>query len=438
MQANNTDDNIFDEEFFDQAWQNMNETLDKEMPQEKKRRRFLLWFFLMASCVIGFLFWKGLSLNPQLPTENILQIPIAKSVETPSNQITQNNSIPQPIREKVVANKTITNDLKDGLNFDSKKTPATYPTPHYQKVLPIILDDSKMNLGQNQQELILSVATLPSLSISLLENNDDDLVIKDKYVVTDENLNLCPPKRKIEYQVLAGLIHDFSAPKKVGITTGIEMNFPIRKKWSIQTGVVFSLLPKNGFIQTSQNHEAVLGNNSTINPNQFDLNLYSVYTTSQYQLKNIKYLEVPLLATYQLGGKWKLKAGINWSTALNANVELVSNQELLIDNDPNSILTLNELETRELSAPFVQEEIWKNNFVSGVLGVSWNSSKRLSLNLQYHQRWSDISFINFSENSTLDDFSLIGGPANATSVNEAFHQRKDFYQSFRLIAGYRF
>jgi len=78
MQADNKNNDFLDDKFFDQAWSNMKETLDKEMPEEKERRRFLPWFFLITGGVIGFLVWNGLSFsNPSTSidssiTENYL------------------------------------------------------------------------------------------------------------------------------------------------------------------------------------------------------------------------------------------------------------------------------------------------------------------------------------------------------------------------------
>ena len=313
--------------------------------------------------------------------------------------------------------------------------------------MPYEFENLESNSSQ-QERVINSVVTIPNASIFLLEKTKDRLILNEKYlpVAVDRptNSNLNPPKRKIEFNVLAGLTHDFSAPEKLGFTSGIEVHVPIRKKWGVQTGIAYTLLSKNEIIQTSQNHEAIIDNNSTFGLNPGQLDLYAINTTANYQLKNIQYLEIPLLVTYQLGRKWQIKLGVNWSKALASNIELFSNQEILtlIDNDPDSALDLPQFSTSGLRAPFVKDETWKNNFVSTVLGVSWSPTTRLRLNLRYHQNWSDLNFLNSSNNRSMADFhSPAGGfdpTLSSSNISEVFDRKKVFYQSLRLTAGYRF
>ena len=433
MQAN--DNNIFDDKFFDKAWDSMKETLDKEMPEEKKRRRFLPWFFLMTGCAIGFLFWFGFSHFNQISIESVLQISnkeeISISKEIPNQEEKISIAVSSP-KQKIIENQVVKSKL---IASSRKKTNSTIEPQQKQKVKSTVFEKTSLN-SIRHQELISSVAAIQKSSINPFDLTTTLPELNDKYLPTDGIANLCPPKRKIEWSIVGGLMYNFSMSKKIGFTSGLQVHFPIRKKWGIQTGIVYSLLRKDISIGTSQNHSAVLSNSSSIDPTlaNADLSLYVVNTSAQYQLKNIQYLEIPILATYQLNRKWKLHAGANWSKALNANIQSSSEESLLlIDNDPNSQLGLEVLATSEISAPSVNQEVWKNDFVSSVLGVSWNPTKRLNLNLSYYQRWSDSKFLNH-----LNNFDLSGAFNNSALSTEAVYDKKGFYRSLRFTAGYRF
>ena len=209
MQANNTNNDLFDDTFFDQAWENMNEKLDREMSKEKKRRRFLPWFFMMVGCVIGILFWKGFSSNHPISTVKTIQNPIAESNVTKSNFVEQNKNTLVLPKQKIVSKQVMKGDFKSNLKNDFKKiTVNSSPIADEQKILPYEFENLESNSSQ-QERVINSVVTIPNASIFLLEKTKDRLILNEKYlpVAVDRptNSNLNPPKRKIEFNL--SLIH---------------------------------------------------------------------------------------------------------------------------------------------------------------------------------------------------------------------------------------
>ena len=442
MQANNTNDEIFNDEFFDQAWADMNEKLDREMPVEKKRRRFLLWYFLMAGCTIGFLFWFSISSNNQNTSQNTLPDLIAETSETSTaSPVTvteeQNNNNEVSPKENTLPTHTFNQDLKPEI----KKEIAFSNIVNEQQKFSITIENSKPK-SITQKGRINSFTKIQNLPIQDLEHFNEELAIKEDYLSFEKIDVVDLPKRKMEFNTLVGLTYDFSTPKKINFVSGIEIHFPIRKRWGIQTGLAFSLFSKNGTISSSQTHEAILADNSMLNPNGYSL--YEVQTNVQHDFKNIQYLEIPFLATFQIGDKWRLQTGINWSNALHAKVETSSNQSLiLINNNPNSTLPGSQIPTisaDELSAHNIADNLWKNDFVSGVLGISWKPNKRLSLTLRYHTPWSNINLLNNSSNRLMDlSFgSQLSVAFDPFATNEAFYGEKGFYKSLRFMAGYHF
>lgn len=432
MQASDKNNNSFDKEFFDVAWENMKTQLDEEMPVKKKRRRFFIWFFLMAGCAIGIIFWN----NNLISSEVEKEIPMAINSMTIDEMNEKDNNTLSEIK---ISNKENTKQIPTTRNqiYKDKKntiqeTTASESINFSKKITP----RKKLNSSSKtvQDITIASIQSAePILDVSF---NDKKIAINENYLKEKATGNICPPKRSISFEVQGGLAYDFTSSKKIGGTTGINVHFPIGKKWGLQTGLAYSLLPTVGEFQVSENFEAVV-DESTLTMNSqalinADLSLYSVSASTIYQLKKTHFVEIPLLATYQLNRKWNFKAGLNWSKALK-NVERIQEQDLiLVDNDPNSNLLLENFRTNNISNE--SNSVLKNSYVSGVLGVSFNPSKKLSLNLFYYR---ESLKINTSSNLQDEyDTSFLQIPGAFNSVESM--GKKDIYRSLRMTVGYRF
>lgn len=448
MQANDKNNSPLDDQFFDQAWENMRSTLDKEMPTKKKRRRFLPWFFLMTGAVIGLLFWYGISFSTQdVVTTPIVENPMSspiqnntntntKKVFAPSNAnpISPNNTISKSTLTKQVKKSNFTQPAKNNKSFTSNTTPTTqqdiYRTNKTTKPKDQFISDIPVAVSNNKT--ITSLALLNSIN-PLLENKTTQLEFDLK---SKETVKLCPPKRKIEFGIQGGLTNNFSPFNKIGFTAGGFIHFPIGKKWGIQTGLNYTTLAQNQLFYASENHDVILEDNSQsggITP-VANLDLYQLNTTIDYQLKSIHYLEIPLTTTFQISSKWKLQAGANFSKAIRGSVSSSEEQNFfLIDNDPTSALELNNVRTNNIGFPELSNQEWKKNFVSALLGISWNPVKQLSFNLSYHQAILDNDFKSLI---LQDQFNY---PANASG---AFADMNDdlnsMYNSLRFTLSYKF
>ncbi len=88
-------------------WETMLEQLDKNMPQEKKKRRFLIFWWLLPALVAGsFMLWK---FYPQPATSTVAAtIPASDKIAAPKTNIAP---IPEQAAEKEISNRAIPLDM---------------------------------------------------------------------------------------------------------------------------------------------------------------------------------------------------------------------------------------------------------------------------------------------------------------------------------------
>lgn len=452
MQANDNNKNPLDDQFFDQAWENMREALDREMPVKKKRRRFLPWFYLMAGAVVGLFFWIGISsLNQNdlehLTANNSNVSPIVK-IDNKANTTTSIDLENTQTNNTITKNSSIQNEKKSNnvpqqiITKNHRSTTAIVPQQNiYNKTNPTTLNNSDNPIPQKNKLINPNIPPLAMLNSvnTLLENQEDllDIKLKEDYLKIKEPENLCPPKRKIGFEINAGLAYDFSAPKKIGFTTSGLVHFPIGEKWGIKTGLGYSVLAKNEKFSVSENQEVILAQN---NPTTSfaDLSLYRLNVQEDYVLKNIHYLEIPLAATFEINKKWEILTGVNLSKSIKETLTSNGTQNFsLIDNDPNTTLELMNVRTNNVGSPNVPDELWKNDFVSGLLGISWNPSRRLSFNLLFYQ--GILTLNSKEEDLSADAFQIIPNSGNTLAD---IHDQNSFLiknpRSLRFTVGYKF
>lgn len=437
MQASDKNNNSFDQEFFDLAWENMNDQLDQEMPVKRKRRRFLFWFFLMTGCLAGMIFWVGNLTSSEVEAE----IPLAsKTILLEEAILDFNNKVKESkiVNEEPIFNKENTKTINKSQKQNIWKTPIKNTLPSKSIIFSQQKNQTEDSNSTPEKTPSLNLGSINSLEPILYYSIDPvKLEIEKKYLASSSTGNICPPKRAINFGLQGGMMYDFSSSGNSGLTTGINVHFPIGNKWGIQTGLTYSLLPKSKQLEVSQNYEAII--NETNTPLQdllnADLSLYSVESSVTYDLEKIHFVEIPLLATYKLNRKWNFKAGLNWSKELRSLKAMNDSSVALIDNDPNSELLLENFRTSNV--PNISNKILKDDFVSGVLGISFYPTKKLSLNLFYYQQ--------FQNNSSLDDSAIEFSQLNTTvsggfdpTMSSDYLPENDIYRSLRLTVGYRF
>jgi hypothetical protein len=122
------------------GWDHLEQRLNKEMPQEKKRRRFLFWLFLITATTGGALtgILKYQSVTPLAKNITSAVTPVDKTNDTRTPRTTQNEAV-----------------------SDNYETPITTAAP----------EENKLPVGNNKQSIATGTNTKPGVSTSEPENN---------------------------------------------------------------------------------------------------------------------------------------------------------------------------------------------------------------------------------------------------------------------------
>ena len=479
MRDSYTNRPIIDQEFTDHSWKEMKKLLDQEMPVKRRRRRGLIWFFLVGAIGLALGIWfYGKNQPALLPVT--APIPIATESPTDNwinpqyNNPGENNQMPTDPTEqaqdrthessystieapgKASNNTVIPNPLKSNQNVNTP-TPSTNleninsqkgaePTSSFiaQSTTPNPIIEKEnltfLNIPTTQNGLDYTFQ-LPTMELEALPA-----------AATEEEEKVEPilPKRKIALGLSAGAAYDLSVLDRVGYTTGVELHIPFKQKWGIQTGLGYSLLPKTGRYWLQEIQETDYLDQTNFPANNGDP--VPVQSSNVNSLRNIQNLELPILVTFQPLKPLRFAAGLNFSYLLKAKFSIKDNQRSIYDeNDTFDFIELDQLDLSRVSYPKLDKTNISDKFlVAGVVGASWRPTSRWHLDLQYHYGLDRVveTFSTLKNealnadgqgnyNPTVTTSSSGNAVAESTFI-ESLNQKTSVPQSFRLTIGYYF
>jgi hypothetical protein len=248
----------------DLLWNDMHSILDKEMPQKKERRRFILWFlsskgfllltaglFVITASSLFFLSTKESSAvsikklpSSQQPNK-FIEDGLAKISQEPKENITTVNESNQKTGNNISATIPSNNSVNYVITNNSitrqtiKRSEKYTTTDQFNQPIEAV---AKVNTNSD-----IAPVNLESIHHFLIASNDN----KEKKSLSPElepvanKVKINPRNNKNESGFYAGIISgvDMSSvhfqSAKTGATMGFIVGYALNQKWSIESGLLW-------------------------------------------------------------------------------------------------------------------------------------------------------------------------------------------------------
>ncbi len=406
-----------------QGWKQMQQILDQELPVQKSKRRIVPWFWLSGVAAIFVLAAAMLFMNHDQNHQDDQSIASDKLIEVTDSGTKINKEEKFEISaEKEVSNKAIASqkaEVPNELVHEQKKgilnieiiNPTAISTeviePIQNQTSPNSIDQKIINQYEHFKSQNLSItcpspSVLPTVKKAQIQKDLEKLPLRytdlvydssEKPVMESANLKTIEPlkerKAKAQWAMNIGAL-SATQPRIHGASTGLEVQFPLSKKWSLKTGLNYRIVNLNkvfvnidGTKNVTNTLDDVLGvglGNDTLAPSgissfELDASTYNNRTQNfEFRISdNYHFVSIPVEAHFQLKshGIW---AGTKTSYLLNADQQnsAADLRWASQDNDPN-------LSYNNNSAPAVPR------FDIGLtIGYEYNLNQKIGLNLSYH------------------------------------------------------
>jgi cytoskeletal protein RodZ len=283
-------------------WEKMQRTLDKELPQQKKRRGGIVWWILPALLVAGLgIYWLNFNTTQNIQENNNTQIKhqepitktivpeIVKPIELKVNELnqTKNNNNSKQAKRNTNNHTTKDADLSEVKNSkNAKEGSAILPDVNS------IANASNINCCKEIQEK----KTTPSFTSNDTVNLKQSVKIDEPINNTQTNpiaTNLISLKPATKKGFFIGLIGGFDAStvkynyaSNVGYNIGGTLGYRFNNHLSVQTGAIYT--QKNYKLKGQDFHA----------PKGSWISYYEIETVDGY----CKMWDVPMIATYHFTG----------------------------------------------------------------------------------------------------------------------------------------
>ncbi len=365
MNKNNQND------FENQGWHAMLQTLDREMPVKKKRRVFLwLVFFIGLTAALGGGFWYSNTYNPvktldKTMSKPIVDVQVSKNTEggriIDFNQENKNNNI------KVEQNNT------NRLNLNKiNKTAQNNIVQNNDNDLVVI--ENKLTIDNRND--INSIKLLNKIKIASLSIKQDSSELKYVYsylhpfvclAVNTAIINNKILVSKTRFGITTG-IHTEKGQKIDGFQTGLAVSKLLNRHWSLGAGLNFRQTQTIGDSISYFRKEYLASATSSSN----------LQSGKPISLDKLYYLELPLTIQYHFKKKFAFSTGLKTSYLVGQSVKENGTSVYFVKSSftsQNSYDLLNKVNTKTLRL-----NRWD---ISLMGGFSYLPTKNIQLGLRY-------------------------------------------------------
>lgn len=427
-----------DSKFIDQSWDNMVELLDKEMPVQKRKRRFIwLWFLGFAAIISVMTYHYSFDTNKNVVPQ-ITPTRVEKIARTETNLINSQNIIKEksvstlkPTSETKKLNKNFTekNNSLQTYNLESfGNTSTKSSTKNIFKLkelaLTPLLQEKLKSLGSPkkiQQNTIFpteigadyhkwsshKIASLPLPAFSRFYKERIMEIIPVIKPVSNNN-------SKWRFGLYAGGLTNNMGSFRAGIHSNLILN----PKWTLHIGLGYARRIRNSTISNQENDLADIYTNTdntgddiagTTEAEEEDFPGASTSApvagtsmpvqndplenfSSQLNFNKLQYFELPILFQYQIKPKWSIDFG--GQIALFHGVHLDSGGN---SNFTTDLVTFSNATTRSQD---LNSRMIKDINFAAIGGISYQITPKLSAHSSYH--FSNNYITNTVANSDLE------------------------------------
>ena len=408
------------------GWKQMQLMLDQELPVEKSKRRFVPWFWFSSVAAVLVLGAAMFFMNQNTDLQNNKHLAADKVATVPSKSVTKINKeeisetaaekefsdtaiasqkeetrnksaltkkeevvnieIINPVTtsKKIILNQNIPNSIDQKIinqyeNFMSENLSTTFPQP---SVLPTV----------KTSKTFINIEELPSKYADLVYNFSKKLTIEPITFKTIKPLK--EKKSKEQWAINVGVLSN-TQPRLHGGSTGIQVQFPLSKKWSLKTGLSYRFVKlqkifvsrwaaqrSNDLDDQNNNGPGLtnldsLGFSSTISIEDINRSTYNNQTKNfEYRISdNYHFLSIPLEAHFQIKKSHSFWGGLETSYLLNRD-----------GNSENADMAIVANDTFDPAFSYSSSSIPSvPRFDLGVsVGYEYNINQKIGLNLSYH------------------------------------------------------
>lgn len=336
--------NNSDKQLADRAWQAMRQTLDREMPEERRRRPVLfLWLLALLLPVAGLLTWWLQSPKTPAPKYDgpVAEIPIKKpdaGTMAPGKYLSPEGRTQESQTSIVQAKSTLPSTW-------NKPAPIEYaPGCGSGEIAPMPVEQNGIAESPHSELAPLAdePGTNPNLPIAAESSNDTPESVPAQYNATpliaataptkeDSTAATNPPATGSPVEPLrirnhawsfgatAGAMADL-AGEYAGMTTGFVAEWQAGKRWGFRTGLNYQfqrLQADNRPILslTTASYAEATGDLKALDlGGTFVVNAADLLAPVYVAVSRKHLLEVPVLAYWQPGTKWRLYGGMGLAT----------------------------------------------------------------------------------------------------------------------------
>jgi len=416
-----------DTKFIDQSWQNMSELLDKEMPVQKRKRRFIwLWFLgLTALSVIVYAYHSDLfskkNINHKIITKKVEKIAEKETllIENPATNKEKNISSSQTIFDNKKLNQNafdnkkslLKNNLESSRNLlTPKASKAGTKTKKIDKLVPnnssLEIGQLVENLGKIQKPAIVS----PEKEINYQRWSNHNLPILSLPAFSlffkqrpKETIPIIQPTDNKFSRWRFGLYGGGLTNKLGSFRAGLHSNLILNPKWTLHIGLGYAHRIKDNSSNNNEDElvEVIFSGDNTESNDPDDQNFPTTATgtgpspgnpnpsptvpvvnppefdySDPLNFTKFQYFELPILFQYRLNTKWTLDFG--GQIALLHGVHYKQNQESLFSTNPNNI-SINGLRSSTENRGIVGDIN-----LTAIGGIAYQISPKLSAYSSYH------------------------------------------------------
>ncbi|MEY3248099.1 MAG: hypothetical protein RL742_142 [Bacteroidota bacterium] len=351
----------------------MQRTLDREMPQ-KRKRRFLIWIFLGAATVAGILAqqrWRSAQpvLRPQPPEKTAAPVP----------RVAAAPSVGRP-----TASETIGSSASDPKKPAPARQPVAAAMPEAQVGMPElpVADPPANESGAFNQSA--PIAGAPVLFLPARELPDQ---VVSRQPVSSSLRPAAPPpiypvkksgSRKLQPGMYAAArLNPVSG--SLSPSAGVLADWRWSGKFGLRAGAGyqyerFSRANTPSILLTETVYSSLTGDDRVLENNVFSG--VAVAGNVLVPIASLHRLEIPLQLYWQAHPRWRAYAGVQWQYTF-----LASGNGSVVELDSSRVLTLPIGESNRLAG--ARTRGW-TSYLS--LGLSHAFSKRMELALQYQSR----------------------------------------------------
>ena len=296
-------------------WDMMQRVLDRELPQQKKRRYGFIWWIFPGLLAIGLGFYV-MNNYPKQAVQNTTVKTLETNKQTSNQQTTDSEKRPVPIITLQPTNQSINQPVLIKENQEASSKSNAFNTlfsedPTKSKLIVVAPKENQPN-NSNTAVVIESNSISEQRNAFGQTNNVDTAkttipttvsLVEPVAETSNKSITISPKNKKGFFVGLVGGVDvstvKYSYASKPGYNIGATIGYRINNHWSVQTGAIY----------TQKNYKLM---GKDFNPPKGSwISYYNIETVDGY----CKMWDIPIIGTYHFNSSGKTNTFVSIGTS---------------------------------------------------------------------------------------------------------------------------